>query len=52
MGGMTWFMTAGTAEFPSVTGEFPRAEAARNSATPRWRTASWLSFEPPATLHP
>lgn len=28
---MTWFMTAGTAEFLDVTGEFLRAEAARNS---------------------
>jgi hypothetical protein len=28
---MNWFMTAGTAEFLSVTGEFLRAEAARNS---------------------
>src|SRR5438067_1905103 len=28
---MSWFMTADTAEFLSVTGEFLRAEAARNS---------------------
>ena len=31
MGPMRWFMTADTAEFLSVTGEFLRAEAARNS---------------------
>jgi hypothetical protein len=31
MGAMSWFMTADTAEFLSVAGEFLRAEPARNS---------------------